>query len=55
MNIIVHYPTKAEAKEQLAKRVSEAHCRAVVDKVLKLSIERQEKIRYLEEIQTNYT
>lgn len=50
MNLIVHYPTSSKSKEELARRVSEIHSRAVVNYISNLPIANQEKLLYFQKI-----
>lgn len=54
MNIIVHYPKKTNAKEELARRVAEVHGRAVTEKILSLNWEEEDKLKLIQELRLNF-
>lgn len=54
MNVIVHYPTQSQGKEELAKRVSEVHARAIVAKLKDLPLDNKSKLKLLVEIQEEF-
>lgn len=54
MKIIVHYPTTAEGKRELARRVSEVHGRAVLQKINDLPLDNGQKLKLLEEIKQEF-
>lgn len=54
MNLIVYYPTTVEAKQELARRVSEVHGKAVLQELNDLPQDNELKLRLLDTIKLEF-
>ncbi len=50
MKIIVHYPEREEAKQELSKRVAIVHAQAITQKVKSLSCPLAQKLALLDRV-----
>ena len=50
INVIVHFPTTEEGKEDLARRVSDVHAAAVIQRIKELNCPTQQKLDLLDAV-----
>lgn len=50
INLIVHYPTTPEGKEELARRVASVHANAVIYKIKNLKCPTKQKLELLDAV-----
>ena len=50
INVIVHFPTTEEGKEDLARRVSDVHAAAVIQRIQELNCPTQQKLDLLDAV-----
>lgn len=50
INVILHFPTTEEGKEELAHRVSEIHAAAVIQRIKELNCPTQQKLDLLDAV-----
>ena len=50
INVILHFPTTEEGKEALARRVSDIHAAAVIQRIKELNCPTQQKLDLLDAV-----
>lgn len=50
IHVIVHFPTTEEGKDELARRVSDVHAAAVIQRIKELNCPTQQKLELLDAV-----
>ena len=50
INVIMHFPSTEDGKEELARRVSDVHAAAVIQRIKELNCPTQQKLDLLEAV-----
>lgn len=50
VNLIVHYPKTPEGREELARRVADAHASAVIQRIQSLNCSAKQKLELLDAV-----